>query len=106
VTSKLQIALGAAALGAAAATRRKIVAKRADAIFFHGKNVVLTGGSRGLGFVVARRLLEAGANVTLCGRSAHAVDAAPAEFAQFGLSQALVAELAADGITLTSIVPA
>jgi NAD(P)-dependent dehydrogenase (short-subunit alcohol dehydrogenase family) len=34
----------------------------------HGKSVLVTGGSRGLGLVLARELLKEGARVAICGR--------------------------------------
>lgn len=36
---------------------------------FAGKSVVVTGGSRGLGLVLARQLVAAGARVTICART-------------------------------------
>lgn len=38
---------------------------------FHGKTVVITGGSRGLGFALAQEFARAGARVALLARSAH-----------------------------------
>ena len=35
-----------------------------------GQTVVITGGSRGLGFAIARRAVDAGARVAICGRDA------------------------------------
>ena len=35
---------------------------------FDGKHVVITGGSRGLGLVLARQLIDSGARVTICSR--------------------------------------
>jgi NAD(P)-dependent dehydrogenase (short-subunit alcohol dehydrogenase family) len=37
---------------------------------FAGKNVLLTGGSRGLGLVIARQLIDARARVAICSRDA------------------------------------
>ena len=37
---------------------------------FSGRTVVVTGGTKGIGFVVAESFLAAGANVLVCGRSA------------------------------------
>ncbi len=34
-----------------------------------GRVAIVTGGTKGIGFVIARTLLEAGAEVTVCGRS-------------------------------------
>ncbi len=36
--------------------------------YFRGKNVLVTGGSRGLGLVLARQLAEAGARLAICAR--------------------------------------
>ena len=41
-----------------------------------GKRVVVTGGSRGIGFAVAQALVRAGAGVMICARNAAAVEAA------------------------------
>ena len=38
--------------------------------YFRAKHVVISGGTRGLGFTLAKELLAAGANVTIAGRSA------------------------------------
>ncbi len=47
-----------------------------------GKNAVVTGGSRGIGLMIARGLLEAGANVIISSRKADACEAAVAELSQ------------------------
>lgn len=46
----------------------------------------MTGGSRGLGFVLAQLLARAGADVTICGRSAESLDRARALCEDDGLS--------------------
>ncbi len=43
---------------------------------FAGKTVLVTGGSRGLGLVLARDLAAAGARVAICGRDPEALDRA------------------------------
>jgi short-subunit dehydrogenase len=57
----------ALAVGAAAVAAEKIV-KRASALDLRGKRAVVTGGSRGLGFALARELRERGARVAICAR--------------------------------------
>ena len=56
----------AAGLGAAWAAGR--LARTRHAISFDGRVVVLTGGSRGLGLVMARMLVDEGANLVLLAR--------------------------------------
>ncbi|MBA3973141.1 MAG: short-chain dehydrogenase [Candidatus Solibacter sp.] len=41
-----------------------------------GKSALVTGGSKGIGLAVARRLAQAGANVAICGRSEAALASA------------------------------
>lgn len=36
---------------------------------FHGKRCIVTGATRGIGFAIARMLVENGADVAICGRS-------------------------------------
>src|SRR5205814_9223830 len=55
------------AVGAAAVAAEKI-AKRVNALDLHGKRAVVTGGSRGLGFALARELRAQGAGVAICAR--------------------------------------
>src|SRR6185437_1246898 len=56
------------AAGAAAAFAGSRLRRRARAIDFAGRVVVITGGSRGLGLVVARRLADEGARLCLLAR--------------------------------------
>ncbi|MBA3541470.1 MAG: SDR family NAD(P)-dependent oxidoreductase [Deltaproteobacteria bacterium] len=58
---KLAVALGAAALA------RHLV-RRSRTIDLRDKVVLVTGGSRGLGLVLARQLVERGAKVAICAR--------------------------------------
>lgn len=55
-----------AGVGAGTALRRL---RSREAIDFSGKSVVITGGSRGLGLVMARQLAAEGANLTLLARN-------------------------------------
>ena len=47
---------------------------------FHGKNVIVTGGSSGIGRATARMLVQRGANVAIIARRQALLDAALAEF--------------------------
>ena len=57
--------IGAAGLGALVLARAW---RRREAYDFAGKSVLVTGGSRGLGLVIARQLADEGANLTLLAR--------------------------------------
>ena len=72
--------VGAAGLGAIALTR----ALRRPRYDFRGKNVLITGGSRGLGLVLARQLHAAGARIVLCARDREELDRAFDELAAAG----------------------
>jgi NAD(P)-dependent dehydrogenase (short-subunit alcohol dehydrogenase family) len=64
------------AAGAAAAFVAARVARGRRAIDFGGRVVVITGGSRGLGLVLARRLASEGARLVLLARDEHELDRA------------------------------
>jgi NAD(P)-dependent dehydrogenase (short-subunit alcohol dehydrogenase family) len=67
---KKAVLLGAAGLGAVVLARAWRRSERYD---FTGKSVVITGGSRGLGLVLARQLADEGARLTLVARDAEAL---------------------------------
>ena len=61
-----------------------------------GKTAVVTGGTRGIGLMMARGLLEAGARVYISSRKADACAAAAAELADYGTVEAVPADLSAE----------
>ena len=61
-----------------------------------GKVAVVTGGTRGIGLMMARGLLQAGASVYVCSRDADAVNAAERELAAFGKVTGVPANLATE----------
>ncbi len=66
-----------------------------------GKVVLITGGSRGLGLVLARQLAKAGAKIAICARSEEELDAASVQLKQFSTD---VLTIPAD-ITQYSVIP-
>ncbi|HEU4975443.1 MAG TPA: SDR family oxidoreductase [Baekduia sp.] len=64
-----------------------------DLFSVSGKTAVVTGGSRGIGMMIARGLLEAGAEVIISSRKADQLRAAADELAPLGAVTALPADL-------------
>jgi len=59
-----------------------------------GKSAIVTGGSKGIGYASARRLLEEGAKVTICARNADLLNKARDELAKVSPDvQAVVADM-------------
>lgn len=74
------IAAGAAALFLAG----RAVARRLRRFDFHGSTVLITGGSRGFGLVLARQLAAEGARLVICARDADELDRAAADLVARG----------------------
>lgn len=55
-----------------------------DRFRLDGRRALITGGSRGLGFAMAKALAEAGADLILVGREAESLTGAASELAQLG----------------------
>jgi 3-oxoacyl-[acyl-carrier protein] reductase len=49
-----------------------------------GKNVIVTGGSRGIGFAISRAFAQEGANVSICARSTNPLTAAHTALKNYG----------------------
>lgn len=79
----LKLASFAASLGAGVAVTRNLVRTRRT-IDLAGKTVVITGGSRGLGLVLARGLVKLGARVAICARDAAELERARANLVTLG----------------------
>lgn len=59
-----------------------------------GKRALVTGGTRGIGLMITRGLLQAGARVVISSRKADACERAVSELAEFGDIRAVAADLA------------
>jgi len=79
MTRRDSFLLGLAAGGAAFIAGAHAMRNR-HAISFEGRNVVITGGSRGLGLVLARQLAAEGARLCLLARDPDELDRARAQF--------------------------
>jgi NAD(P)-dependent dehydrogenase (short-subunit alcohol dehydrogenase family) len=58
-----------------------------------GKTALVTGGSRGIGLMIARGLLQAGADVLVSSRKSADVQAAAQELSKLGSCEAIVADV-------------
>lgn len=79
---KKTLAWTAAGIGAAVAARQLVRYSRS--IDLRGKTVMITGGSRGLGLVLAREFAREGARLALLARDADELERARAELANSG----------------------
>lgn len=76
--------LGYAAIGAAAVWAGRAIYRQLSQYQFLDRTVLITGGSRGLGLVLARQLADCGARLILCARDADELERVKAEFAARG----------------------
>jgi NAD(P)-dependent dehydrogenase (short-subunit alcohol dehydrogenase family) len=76
----LAILLGTIGAGAWLALR----AYREGKFNFAGKNVLITGGSRGLGIVLSRQLAQAGARLAICARDEDELHRAKQDLEEYG----------------------
>lgn len=85
----------AAAAGLAVALAARAALRRSRRFSYAGKTVLVTGGSRGMGLVLARQLIDAGARVAICARTAADLQDAERELrARGGEAIALVCDVA------------
>src|SRR5947208_5446988 len=73
--------IGIAGIGAGLAAR---ALHTQEPFSFKGRSVVITGGSRGLGLVIARELADEGARLTLLARDSAELERAARDIAAYG----------------------
>ena len=67
-----------------------------DLFDLSGKTALVTGGTRGIGMMMARGLLQAGARVYISSRKADACEAAAKELQEYGTVEAIPADLSTE----------
>ena len=67
-----------------------------DLFDIDGKRALITGGSRGIGLMIARGFVEAGAKVTVSSRKAEVCDAVAAELSAVGECRSMPADLSTE----------
>jgi NAD(P)-dependent dehydrogenase (short-subunit alcohol dehydrogenase family) len=67
-----------------------------DLFNLSGKTALVTGGTRGIGMMMARGLLQAGARVYISSRKADACEAAAKELQEYGAVEAIPADLSTE----------
>jgi NAD(P)-dependent dehydrogenase (short-subunit alcohol dehydrogenase family) len=67
-----------------------------DLFAIAGKTALVTGGSRGIGLMIARGYVEAGARVYISSRKADALDEVAAELSKVGECHAIAADLSSE----------
>jgi NAD(P)-dependent dehydrogenase (short-subunit alcohol dehydrogenase family) len=92
--TRTQKTLAMLATGAGAALIAHQIGRRSRAMDFHGKVVVITGGSRGLGLVLARQFADEGARIAIVAEHESPLDGALMELVSYGAdAQAIVCDI-------------
>src|SRR6058998_3113578 len=78
------------------ARRRGMVPSMSTLFSIDGKVALVTGGSRGIGLMIARGFVEAGARVYISSRKAEVCDQVAAEISKVGECIALPADLSTE----------
>ena len=86
-TTRRALMAGGVAMGAALAARG---VRAARSISFRGRSVVITGGSRGLGLVLARQFGREGARITVAARDEAELERARQDLEERGVDVAVV----------------
>src|SRR5690242_15818263 len=74
----------------------RVACVTSDLFSIAGKTAVVTGGSRGIGLMIARGFVEAGAKVYVSSRKAEVCDEVAAELSKIGECIALPADLSSE----------
>ncbi len=94
----------AAGVGVGMLARQAVRKRRLFSLY--GKTVLITGGSRGLGFEIAKRLADAGARLALCSRDLEELKQAEAELKSRGAEVFILPADVTDKNAVDSIVHA
>ena len=81
---RLQKTLAVAGLALGATCAARMVIRRSRWFSYRGKVTVVAGGSRGLGLILARKLVAAGAKVAICARTVQDLEHAAGELSEHG----------------------
>lgn len=82
-----------AGAGFAASLAAKALLRQSRWINWPGKRVIVTGGSRGLGLCLARKLVSEGADVAICARSAAELEVAGRDLAELAHTSRVLAQV-------------
>jgi short-subunit dehydrogenase len=83
-TARAGVGIAGAGAAVGAALLARALMSRGNRYSVRDKSVLITGGSRGLGLVLAREFARRGARVAICARSAEELERAKAEFLSRG----------------------